>query len=35
MISAFRRRIIMLSGEVMGRLAAWFRKEGWHRSEPW
>lgn len=35
MMSPFRRRLIMLSGELLSQLAAWFRSAGWHRSEPW
>ena len=34
-MSEFRRRLMLMAAAVVGYLSAWFRTEGWFRSEPW
>lgn len=34
-MSSFRRRIMMAMKKALAYLSAWFRSEGYFRSEPW
>lgn len=34
-MSEFRRRLMMLAKAVEEYFSAWFRSEGWFRSDPW
>lgn len=34
-MSDFRRRLMMIVATAIGYFSAWFRNEGWFRSEPW
>lgn len=32
---SFRRRIMMMAGEVLEKLSGWFRSVGWFRNNAW
>jgi len=34
-MSTFRRRIMMAMKKAIEDIKAWFRSDGWFRSEPW
>lgn len=34
-MSGFRRRLMMMAALAAGYFSAWFRSEGWFRSDPW